>query len=209
MKPLIRGHIHQIAFYISLCACAFLLTQSYGSRAFTSVFIYCLSLAGLFGISALYHCPMWSRKSYLFLRRVDHAAIFALIAGTATPICLVALNNEIGHRLLWMMWIAAGMGMLMAMFWTHGPKWFRSIFYVIAGWLAILYFSEITSAIGMENMWLLVAGGIVYTIGALVYAFKWPDPIPHIFGYHEIFHLFVVIASGLHFWVIYRLISSV
>jgi hemolysin III len=103
------------------------------------------------------------------------------------------------------MWAVSIIGMLMTIFWTQGPKWIRAFFYVVISWFAILYLPEMRYSLGMTNMWLLLIGGIIYTMGALVYAFKWPNPFPRVFGYHEIFHVLIVIASGFHFRVIYNL----
>jgi len=205
MKPLTRGYIHQVVFYVAICACAILITHSRGTLALISNIIYSITLIGLYGISALYHCIMWDRRTYLLLRSIDHAAIFALIAGSATPICLLGLKSESSLRFLAIMWVIAATGMILAIFWTQRPKWTRSFFYVAMGWLAIFYLPEIKSSLGVADMELLLIGGITYSVGALIYASKRPDPFPKIFGYHEIFHVLVVIASVLYFKVIYGL----
>lgn len=208
IKPLMRGYIHQVAFFIALGACSILITQSYGSRALTANIIYSLSLIGLYGISALYHCPLWSRRTYLLLKRIDHAAIFTLIAGTATPICLLGLHNASGWHLLLLSWTAAAVGMLIAVCWIHGAKWFRASLYIITGWLTVTYLPDIEFSLGSKDTWLLLTGGIIYTIGAMIYSFRRPNPFPKIFGYHEIFHILVVIASGFHFAVVYSLVHQ-
>lgn len=205
MRPLARGYIHQVAFYIALVACALLISQSHDKNALISNIIYSITLVGMFGISSFYHCPLWNRRQYLFIRNIDHAAIFALIAGTATPICLLGLKNQSGVKLLYIMWGFATIGMLMTIFWAHRPKWARSLLYVTMGWLCIPFFPEIKLALGIADMQLLLIGGLIYTLGALVYAFKRPNPFPKYFGYHEIFHLLIVIASIFHFIVIYKL----
>lgn len=205
MKPLLRGYIHQFGFIIALIACGFLLYQSHGPRVLASNIVYSVTLVGLFGISALYHTPLWGRRAYALMRSIDHAAIFALIAGSATPICLLGIKGQLGLKLVTLIWIVAIVGMLIAIVWSRGPKWTRAILYVSAGWLAVPYLPDIKANLGIFNLWLLLAGGITYTLGALVYACKRPDPIPHIFGYHELFHLLVVIASAFHFIIIYNL----
>jgi len=205
MKPLIRGYIHQVAFFIALGACVMLIAQSQGTRALISNIIYSLTLIGMFGVSALYHRPMWSRRNYLLMRSIDHASIYAYIAGSATPICLLGLNEVLGWRLLFIIWTIATIGMFFAIFWTQGPKWIRACLYIAVGWFAIPYLSEIRSSLGAADTDLLLIGGIIYTVGALVYAIKRPNPFPRVFGYHEIFHILVVIASVLYFKVIYFL----
>ena len=207
MKPLMRGYIHQAAFFIALVACSLLIFKSHGPHALVSSIIYSLSLTGLYGISALYHCPMWSPRTYSLMKSIDHAAIFVLIAGSATPICLMGLKGELGLRCLSIIWILAIFGMIMAIFWDRQSKWFRAMLYVITGWIALPYLPQIKSALGTADLQLLLAGGVIYTLGALVYACKRPDPLPHVFGYHEIFHTLVVIASGFHFRVIYGLVT--
>ncbi|MDR3478859.1 MAG: hemolysin III family protein [Gammaproteobacteria bacterium] len=200
-----RGYIHQAAFLIALVACTILICHSHGTKALGANIIYSLTLVGLYATSAMYHSPMWGHRAYSIMRRIDHSAIFALIAGSATPICVLGLKGKIGEELLTILWSFAIIGMLITLFWSHGPKWMRAVLYLTAGWLATPYLSEIKFALGSLNIELLIIGGVVYTIGALIYAFKWPDPFPRVFGYHEIFHAFVVIASGFHFAVIYRL----
>ncbi len=161
----------------------------------------------MYAASALYHVPTWSRKYYMIMRRIDHAAIFVLIAGTTTPICLLRLQGAAAWHLLLIIWGLAFTGIFMAAVWTHGPKWVRSLFYVGMGWIGVIYFPELKSALNATNFHLLVAGGIIYTVGAMVYALKKPDPFPRVFGYHEIFHVFVVIASACHFCLNYSLIT--
>lgn len=203
-----RGYIHQVAFLVALGACALLISKSHNNRALFANVVYSFTLVGLFCTSALYHSPMWSHHAYAFMRRIDHAAIFALIAGTATPICLLALNHQYGGDLLFLIWAVAILGMLITIFWSHSSKWIRAILYLTTGWIAVPYFAEIKIALGAENMSLLLTGGIIYTVGALVYAFKRPNLFPRVFGYHEVFHTLVVIASGFHYFVIYRLVTA-
>jgi hemolysin III len=205
MKPLARGYIHLAAFFITICACTILVLYSNGACAIFASIIYSVSLIGQYGVSALYHTRMWSRQKYLLLRRIDHAAIFILIAGTATPICLLKLKNTSGLQLLSIFWLVAIIGMLMTTTWTHVPKWARSLLYLTMGWIGILYFPEIKSSLDTTNIQLLVIGGVTYTLGALIYAFKWPDPFPRVFGYHEVFHVLVVLGSGFHFYLNYNI----
>lgn len=205
MKPLARGYIHLAAFFITLCACTILIIFSNGTCAIFASVIYSVSLIGQYGVSALYHTRMWNRQKYLLLRRIDHAAIFVLIAGTATPICLLKLNNASGLNLLFILWLVALIGIFMTTMWTHVPKWARSLLYVAMGWIGILYFPEITTSLDTTNIQLLVIGGVIYTLGAMIYAFKWPDPFPSVFGYHEVFHVLVVLGSGFHFCLNYNI----
>jgi hemolysin III len=207
MKPLLRGYIHQAAFYLAFGASCMLISISHGVRAISANMIYSLTLMGLYGISAFYHRPTWGYRGYELMRRIDHAAIFALIAGSATPICLLGITGALGDKLLFIIWTIAVIGMLMALFWRHAPKWVRAILYVVAGWSAIPCLPQIASRLGSTDVWLLLAGGVIYTVGACVYACKRPRLFPSVFGYHEVFHALVVIASAFHFAVIYSFVS--
>ncbi|WP_133137931.1 PAQR family membrane homeostasis protein TrhA [Legionella rowbothamii] len=208
MKPLARGHIHRVAFFLILYLCTYLMIYSNGPRAFVASLIYSGSLIMQYGVSSLYHCYIWSRKKYLLLRRIDHAAIFVLIAGSATPICLLKLKPAIGLQLLSTLWLIAVIGMLMTTLWPHLPKWTRALLYVVMGWIGVFYYAEIQSSLNVINLHLLVLGGIAYTLGALIYALKWPDPFPTLFGYHEIFHALVVLGSGFHFALNYNIATT-
>lgn len=206
LKPLLRGHFHQAAFFIALGACAMLLART-PLHSLGVALIYSLSLICMFGISALYHRPNWKPQARAMMKRFDHAAIFVLIAGTATPICWLALSDRVGSRLLAMIWTIAAIGIFQAVFWTRAPKWISIGLYMFCGWIAAPYIPEIAAALGETNLWLLLIGGLIYSVGAFIYALKRPDPIPRILGYHEIFHALVILAAILHFVVIMRLVN--
>lgn len=207
-KPLLRGYFHQEAFYIALGACALLIAKSTAnSISLTSCLIYSFGLLFLFGVSAIYHRPHWEPKQRAILKRFDHSAIFITIAGTFTPICLMALPQEMGYQLLIVVWIAAITGIAQSIFWVKAPKFITAIFYVVMGWFALPYLGELKVSLGMEKLSLIFAGGVVYTIGAVFYALKKPKLFPHIFGYHELFHIFTIIGATLHFIVIYQLVN--
>jgi len=206
-KPMLRGHFHQAAFFIACGACAMLISQSVGDGVkLASSIIYTIGLTLLFGISALYHRPNWKDKSRQLMRRLDHSAIYVLIASTATPICLLGLEESAGRKLMLIFWLSAFIGIFQSIVWIKAPKVISAGLYLIMGWMVIPYFSEFAQALNSVQLGLFFSGGAVYTIGALVYAFKRPNPFPKVFGYHEIFHLLVVIAAILHFIVITQLI---
>lgn len=205
-KPLLRGHFHQGAFFVSIGASAMLVALSHGMTAVTANLIYGLSLCGLFGVSALYHRVQWNPESRARMRRLDHSAIFVLIAGSATPLIVLGLPGENGNGLLAILWIAAGLGVCKSLFWANAPKWLSAIIYVGVGWLAIPLIAPLNQFLGLTRVALIIAGGAVYSLGALVYALKRPNPSPRIFGYHEIFHILVVVAALLHFVVIASLV---
>ena len=205
-KPYLRGHSHQAAFFFALGACVMMLFRTHSLTTFISLFIYSLSLCGLFGISALYHRPTWTPEKRQWMKRLDHAAIYVLIAGTGTPLFYLALNLESGITLLMITWTVALLGILQSLFWVNAPKWVSALFYVTAGCLVLPYYKELHQGIGTHGMDLIYIGGFFYVVGAVVYAAKKPNPWPKTFGYHEIFHLLVILGATFHFIVINNLI---
>tara|TARA_B110001454_G_scaffold16145_1_gene14562 strand:- start:50128 stop:50784 length:657 start_codon:yes stop_codon:yes gene_type:complete len=206
-KPLLRGYLHQEAFFIALGACTLLIAKSSQSITLVAAIVYSLGLLLMLGVSTIYHRVHWQPKPRAFMKRLDHSAIFIQIAGTFTPICLLALSEPDGIFLLKVIWAAAAAGILQSIFWVKAPKFVTAIFYVVMGWIALPYISELGKALGTVKVSLVVAGGIVYTIGSLFYATKRPRMAPQVFGYHELFHLFTIIGAILHFAVIYQLIT--
>lgn len=207
-KPLLRGHFHQAAFFFAAGACVMMLAQIKTTSLFIALLIYSLSLTGLFGVSAVYHRPTWSPSKRMWMRRLDHAAIYVLIAGTGTPLFYLSLPPETGMKLLILTWTVASFGIFQSLFWVNAPKWVSSILYVIAGYIVVPYFPEMKSSLGTSGILLIIAGGVFYTIGAIIYAVKRPDPWPKFFGYHEIFHLVVIVGAVFHFISINRLIPD-
>ncbi len=206
IKPFLRGHFHQAAFFMALGACTLLVIKSFETSAFWATLIYSLSLVSLLGISALYHRINWGPRFRMVMRRLDHAAIYFLIAGTMTPICLLTLPATSGRNLLIIGWVVAVAGMLLSTVFTQTPKWLNALLYIIAGLMVVPFLPEMAANLGPVNLGLIISGGIVYVLGALAYAFKKPDFFPHIFGYHELFHILVIVGAALHFTVIYNLL---
>lgn len=206
-KPLMRGRFHQAAAFMSFGACLMLLDLCSNASQFLATTVYSLSLVGLFACSATYHRIQWQEKARAVMRRLDHAAIFMLIAGTMTPLFLMTLSGASGSRAIALIWIVAIIGIGQAVFWINAPKWLAAVLYVGAGWLGFPYLSQMSLVIGSRGVTLVLAGGILYTVGAVIYAFKRPDPWPRVFGYHEIFHLLVAIAAACHFILIKELLQ--
>ncbi len=168
--------------------------------AWIAVAIYAVSLSALLGTSALYHRVNWKRSNArLWMRRLDHSMIFFLIAGTYTPFALLVLHGALASAILVVVWIGAIAGAIVEMVWIHHPKWVAALIYMSLGWVAAVAFPELWSAIGVAGTLLVAAGGLLYTAGAVVYATQRPNPNPAIFGYHEVFHLFVIAAAVAHF----------
>jgi hemolysin III len=206
-KPILRGYLHQEAFFISLGACALLIAKSTNQTSLIASLLYSFGLLSLFGVSAIYHRPHWQPKPRALLKRLDHSAIFLLIAGSFTPICLLALTPEKGQHLMIVIWSVAVAGVLQSVFWVKAPKWLTAVFYVAMGWLVLPYLSELRESLGLQNLILLAAGGAAYTVGAVFYAVKRPKLSPRVFGYHELFHALTIVGAALQFVVVYKLIN--
>lgn len=197
-KPLLRGVSHQVFFFVSLVAGAVLVLAAPNPDARVGCAIYAASLAMLLGTSALYHRPTWSLRARARMRRLDHSAIFVLIAGTYTPLALT-LPPDTARVMLTVAWVGAAIGVARALFWINAPKWLVAVLALAMGWLALLYLPTVGRVAGTPVLVWMGAGGVLYSLGALTYALKRPDPWPRVFGYHEVFHAFVVAAAVCHF----------
>jgi hemolysin III len=207
-KPLLRGKLHLYASLIALSAGVWLIFQSTYFEATIASIIYSVSLTALFAISALYHVPNWPTHTRLWLKRLDHSAIFILIAGTATPIFEIGLTGTTRTQALTLIWTGAALGILQSIFWTRAPKAFVALICVALGWVGAPYVLSLGPWVGTKGLLLLVSGGVMYSIGALVYAIKKPNLKPGVFGYHELFHALVIVAAGLHYVFIYHVITQ-
>lgn len=199
VKPRFRGVSHQVAFFAAIGACAALVLVASGTSFVTVAVIYGTTLITLFGISALYHRPMWSPRARELMRRLDHASIFVFIAGSYTPICLLAMPPEHGRWLLIFAWCFAAVGVIHAIFFVHAFRTFNAVLFVAMGCAALPFVGDLAAGMGAVCVGLIIAGGAIYIAGAVVYARRWPDPNPRVFGYHEVFHLMVILAGALHY----------
>ena len=202
-KPRLRGVTHEWAFFISLPLGLGLVLSAPSGRAALAAGIYALSVALLFGASALYHRISWaSVAARRWMRRVDHSMIFVLIAGTYTPFALLALDGTLATAILIAVWVGAGAGIVMSLVWPDAPKWLLAVVYVALGWVAIAAFPAMLDRLGITAMAMVAAGGALYTAGAVIYATRRPNPSPTVFGYHEIFHALVIGAAALQYAVV-------
>lgn len=200
VKPRFRGVSHEWAFFLSIGLGIALLAWADTTVKLVAVLIYSISLCGLFGTSALYHRINWrTSKARMLMRRLDHSMIFLLIAGTVTPFALLTMSGTWSTAILIAVWTAAVLGIVIELIWVSSPKWVSALIYVLVGWIGAVAFPHIIGTAGIWAGLLVAAGGLLYTVGAVVYATQRPDPNPALFGYHEIFHLFVIGAAGLHF----------
>jgi hemolysin III len=200
VKPKLRGVSHEWAFFISLLLGTGLIVAAKTPKATLAVAIYAVSLSALLGTSALYHRVNWTRPNVRrWMRRLDHSMIFFLIAGTYTPFALLVLHGPLADAILVVVWIGAIAGAIVEMVWIDHPKWVAALIYMSLGWVAAVAFPELWNSMGATGTLLVAAGGLLYTAGAVVYATQRPNPNPRVFGYHEVFHLLVILAAAAHF----------
>ncbi len=193
MKPKLRGWIHAGTFPVAIALGVLLIAFSQGVAATAGAIIFMVTSLALFGVSALYHRIGWSPKVHAIFRRIDHANIFLLIAGTYTPLSLMLLPREKATVLLALVWTGALAGVLFRVFWLGAPRWLYVVLYVVLGWSAMLFVTDLFRA-SWITMTLVAIGGLLYSIGAAVYGFKRPNPSPKWFGFHEVFHTLTVAA---------------
>ena len=208
VKPTLRGVLHQWAAVFSFGAGAVLVGMTGDVRTALVCAVFATSLFTLFTVSATYHRVHWSEIGRARMRRLDHASIFLLIAGTYTPIAALGLTHSTTPRLLAMIWGGAALGILQSLFWVHAPKVVSAGLAVAVGWTIVPYFSEVRASLSAHVFGLIGIGGIAYTIGALAYASKRPNPIPGVFGYHEIFHALTILGALLHFIAVMLLVRG-
>nr|WP_314843179.1 hemolysin III family protein [uncultured Microbacterium sp.] len=205
IRPTWRGWIHAGIFPVALVAGIVLIVVAQGGAAKWAAAVFMVSSLLLFGNSALYHRFDWSPPVKLLLKRIDHANIFLLIAGTYTPLAVLALPPEKGSLLLALVWGGTVVGILFRVFWIHAPRWLYVALYLLMGWAAVMFMADLLAA-NVAMMVLVIVGGLLYTGGAIVYAMKKPNPWPGHFGFHEIFHVCTVLAFLCH-WTACLLIT--
>jgi hemolysin III len=202
LKPRLRGVLHEYAFFVSLgCGLALILAAS-DLKARVAAIIYAAAVSGLLGTSALYHRVTWRPKARRWMRRLDHSMIFVLIAGTYTPVALLALKGPLAHAILIVLWAGALGGVIFKLAWIDAPKWLFAAVYVLLGLVTAAVFGELPAAIGWLGVSGLALGGLLYIAGAVIYASGRPNPWPKVFGYHEVFHALVLLAAALQYAVI-------
>lgn len=199
-RPRMRGRLHFYAFFGAVLG-GVVLTAIAGFRP--SIAIYSLTVCGLFGVSALYHRRVWTERGYQTMRRLDHAMIYIFIAGTYTPFSALLLSPAKATVILTVVWGGALAGAIMSLAWPHAPRWVSVPLYIALGWVAIAVLPDIHLGGGVTALALLLAGGMAYSLGALFYALRQPNPWPDVFGYHEFFHACTLVAALCHHVAIY------
>jgi len=199
VKPHLRGWIHAGVSPFVLAAAIVLVVLSPTAAAKWTTAVFGLSAVMLFGTSAIYHRGTWSPRVAGVLRRLDHTNIFLIIAGTYTPLCVLLLPASTARPLLIAVWAGALVGLLARIFWLGAPRWVYVPVYVILGWVAVAFLPQFYREGGPAILWLVIAGGLAYTVGAIVYGTKRPNPSPRWFGFHEIFHALTVVGFTCHY----------
>jgi hemolysin III len=201
-KPLLRGWIHEIACFASIPAGIVLVLSAPTARGRIAAGVFAASLVGMYGVSAAYHRGSWDPRRKRALKRIDHSMIFVLIAGTYTPVALLALKGTLSSTILIVLWAGALGGVIFKLVWIDAPKWLFAGVYVALGLVTAAVLGELPATIGWLGVAGLAGGGLLYLVGAVIYASGRPNPWPKVFGYHEIFHALVLAAAGLHYAVI-------
>ena len=198
-RPRFRGVLHQYAFFAAVVVGALLVAGAESGVARISALVFAASVAVMLGVSALYHRVVWPPGPRRWIRRLDHAAIFLLIAGTYTPFGLIALDGAWRVTVLAIAWSGALAAIVLKVAWIDAPRWVAAVAAVTLGWVGAVALPQILDSVGAAPLALIGVGGALYTTGAVVYALKRPDPVPSVFGYHEIFHALVVAAAACQY----------
>jgi hemolysin III len=199
MRPLLRGVLHEVAFYVALVVGVFFGVHAEGIRGSVAGAVFAGSVVLMFGASALYHRVWWSARTRPWMRRLDHAGIYLLIAGTYTPVGLIALRGTLQDIVLAVVWSGAAAAIVVKFVWIRAPKWVSAATGIALGWVGVAALPQVASHAGVAAVTLLACGGLAYTAGAVVYARRRPDPVPFVFGYHELFHALTLVAVACQY----------
>ena len=208
--PRLRGRLHQVAFFASIPAGIALVLVARSWPARIGVLVYALSLTAMFGTSAALHRLRWSPRARLRMDHLDRTMIYVLIAGSYTPVCLLALRPGWRVALLALVWTGAAVGIALVLLWNRhrGIGVVRMVLYLGLGWMSVLVLPDLSRTLGLGQLALVVMGGVLYTVGAVVLIRRRPDPSPRVFGYHEVWHAFTVAATACHYALIWLLATA-
>lgn len=198
-RPLLRGVLHQAALVVAVAAGVVFVVETDGSRRTVAAAVFAASAATMLAVSAIYHRVTWTPRARLRMRRADHAGIYILIAGTYTPVGLLALHGVLQKVVLGVVWTGAAAAIVLKLAWVHAPKWLSAAIAIGLGWIGVAAIPQLIRADGVTPVVLIAAGGLAYTAGGIVYARRRPDPFPAVFGYHELFHALTLVGLGLQY----------
>jgi hemolysin III len=198
-KPKLRGVLHQAAFVIAVVIAPLLIVGADRGRPRLAAAVFAGSVVLCFGASALYHRVTWTPRMRLWMRRIDHAGIYLLIAGTYTPVSLLVLRGALRPVVLTVVWAGATAAIVLKFVWVHAPKWLAAAIGLALGWVAVVALPQLIVHLHPAAVALLIVGGLAYTAGAVVYARRRPDPAPAVFGYHELFHALTIVGVACQY----------
>ncbi|HWF15184.1 MAG TPA: hemolysin III family protein [Acidimicrobiales bacterium] len=201
-RPALRGWLHVVAFVGWLIGGPFLIAAGPDAGAKAALSVYVVGMLAMFGTSAAFHRIHWSARGWRRMRRADHSAIFVGIAGTSTAVAALGLTGWARVFLLTLVWAGAAAGIALRQIWLDAPQWVVAIPYVVVGWCPLAVAPQLVRSVGWGGFWLMLAGGFAYTAGALVYARKWPNPWPRVFGFHEVFHACTLVGAALFAYLV-------
>ena len=208
-RPLLRGWLHLVCFFLAIPAGAAVVAVATSAAARVGASVYAVGLVALFGVSGWYHRGRWSAAARRRMQRLDHATIFVMIAGSYTPICLLVLRGWLAPTMLVVAWLGAGAGALLSLVGaSRRTRVARGALYIVLGWASVVAAPQLVRHLSPVELALLAMGGLLFTVGAIFLATHWPDPFPHVFGYHEVWHLLVVAAVACHFAMITSLVHG-
>jgi hemolysin III len=207
-KPLLRGWLHLICFFLAIPAGVVVVALATSPRGRIGALVYAIGLVALFGVSGSYHRGRWSDAKRALMQRLDHGTIFVMIAGSYTPLCLLVLRGWVAWAMLAIAWGGAVAGFALAFGRTRATRIARGALYIALGWASVLAAPQLVQNLSGAELALIVIGGLLFTVGAIFLATNWPDPFPHVFGYHEVWHVLVVAAVVCHFVAIASVVNG-
>jgi hemolysin III len=207
-KPRLRGWLHLVCFFLAIPAGVLVVSWADTPRARWGALVYAVGLVALFGVSGSYHRGRWSTAMRRTMQRLDHATIFVMIAASYTPLCLVALSGWLAPALLVVAWVGATVGVVLAFTPGGRSRIARGVLYIALGWVSVAATPQLLHRLTAGQLLLIAAGGVLYTVGAVFLATRWPDPFPRVFGYHEVWHALVVAAVVCHFVAITSVVTG-
>ncbi len=198
-KPLLRGWLHLVCFFLAVPAAVVVVALASGVRGRVASLVYGLGLVALFAVSGLYHRLNWTSAKQALMQKLDHGTIFVMIAGSYTPLCVLVLRGWMAWAMLALAWTGAAIGFALAFTAGRASHWLRGVLYFCLGWAVVVALPQLWNHLSVVEMTLLAVGGVLFTLGSVFLFTRWPDPFPRVFGYHEVWHVLVVAAVVCHF----------
>jgi hemolysin III len=207
-KPLLRGWLHLVCFFLAIPAAVLVVALATSGRGRVGAIVYAVGLVALFGVSGTYHRGRWTDAKRRLMQQLDHGTIFVMIAGSYTPLCLLALRGWVAVAMLAVAWSGAVLGFVLSFANTRLTRIVRGALYIVLGWASVIAAPQLVRHLSVAELVLIAAGGVLFTVGAIFLATRWPDPFPRVFGYHEVWHALVVAAVVCHFVAIASVVNG-